>query len=157
MNFSEWLEAEEEVGHLPCQHLGELAARMAKSMSRVHNFGMDQILPDGDGYRDREGTMNVYVNPPGGGTGSLIRPEQQQKVIRAALRYLSDMGVKVTGEVKRNTYKDFAEKQTRLFKRLGMELPDNSFDSQRLTKWADETSSGDPEAVRVYRIPVKLE
>ncbi len=156
MKFREWLEAEEEVSPPPCQHLGELAARMVKALGRVHTFGMDQILPDGDGQFDREGLINLYVQPPGGGVENMIRPERQADVVRAAIQYLKDMGVGVTGEVKRNTYKDFADKSARQLKRLKMELGDD-YDTDRVARWADETSLGDPSAVRVYRIPVKLE
>lgn len=157
MKFSEWLTLEESSGKKHrCDHLGQLSAQMLKALARVHSFGYGQIAPDGDGYYDKQGTINIYVRPQGGGVEGWIKPERQKDVIDAALEYLRDMGYK-TGKIERNTYKDFADRQAKQFQRLRFEMPDEDPElPNRVKHWAMESGYGNPEAIRVYRIPVDL-
>ena len=110
-----------------------------------HPIGFGVIEPDGGDYDKQEGLVNFYV---GGMSGNAkgVTAQNVEKIVADAIRYLNGKGIK-TGQPIKNTFQDYYDKQVEQY---GKENAEGYLDSLR------DQSKGNMRAIRVVRLPVKL-
>lgn len=111
-----------------------------------HPIGFGSIEPDGDDVFKKEGLVNFYV---GGMSGKAdgITAQNIGKIVGDAIRYLNGKGIK-TGQIIKNSFQDYYDKQV---EERGEENAEGYLDGLR------DQAKGNMQAIRVVRLPVKLD
>jgi hypothetical protein len=150
ITFSEWLKnlcegvevhveiPENQQKRYP-RDLSELASLAVYELRNHHNFGIEQIAPDGDDYFKTEGILNVYVEARMG--GSQLPEEKQTAVLRELKSLFEKFNVLVTN-ITPNTYKDYNIAHPRKEYRRNFNYKASEIDLNK---------------TRVYRIHVKID
>ena len=105
-----------------------------------HPIGFGSIEPDGDDFDKQEGLVNFYVKEK-------VAAGNVDKIVADAIRYLNGKGIK-TGKPIKNSFQDYYDKQVEQY---GKE------DAERYLDGLRDQAKGNMQAIRVVRLPVKLD
>ena len=105
-----------------------------------HPVGYGSIEPDGDDFDKQEGLVNFYVKEK-------VAAGNVDKIVADAIRYLNGKGIK-TGKPIKNSFQDYYDKQVEQY---GKENAERYLDGLR------DQAKGNMQAIRVVRLPVKLD
>lgn len=105
-----------------------------------HPVVFGSIEPDGDDFDKQEGLVNFYVKEK-------VTAGNVDKIVADAIRYLNGKGIK-TGQPIKNSFQDYYDKQVEQY---GKENAEGYLDGLR------DQAKGNMQAIRVVRLPVKLD